>query len=194
MEGVQRPGNPHNRHVTRLSQEGNMNWTLCTQLSSFALSSLSLFCSQLPFLHCKNLILLGNIHSKNGFHITVTWRLYLPLVFELIQFSSVQFSHSVVSDSLRPHALQHTRPPCPSTIPGVNSNSQPPSWWCYPTISSSVVPFSSSLQSFPASGAFPRSHFFTSGGQSIEVSALASLLPMNIQDWFPLGWTGWISL
>ena len=107
------------------------------------------------------------------------------------EISSVLFSRSVASDSLRCHGLQHTRPPCPSPIPGVYLNSYPLSWWCHPTISSSVVPFSS-LQSFPASGSFPKSQFFASGGQSIGVSALASVLPMNIQDWFPLGWTGWI--
>ena len=107
-------------------------------------------------------------------------------------FSSVQSSHSVVSDSLRPHELQHTRPPCPSPTPRVHSNSCPLSGWCHPTISSSVVPFSSHLQSFPISGSFPMSQVIVSGGQSIEASA--SVLPMNIQDWFPLGWTGWISL
>ena len=95
-----------------------------------------------------------------------------------------------MSDSLRPHGLEHARPPCPSPTPGVYSNLYPSSWWCHPTISSSVVPFSSCLQSFPASGSFPMSQFFTSGGQSIG----ASVLPMNIQDWFPLGWTVWISL
>ena len=108
--------------------------------------------------------------------------------------SSVQFSRSVVSDSLQPHGLQHARPPCPSPTPGVHSNSCPLSGWCHPIISSSVIPFSSSLQSFPASGSFPMSQFFASGGQIIGVSASASVLPMNIQDWFPLGWTGWISL
>ena len=108
--------------------------------------------------------------------------------------SSVQFSLSVMSDSLWPHGLQHTRPPCPSPTPGVYSNSCPSHRWCHPTISSSVIPFSSCLQSFPASGSFQMSQFFTSGGQSVGVSASTSLLPMNIQDWFPLGWTGWISL
>ena len=101
---------------------------------------------------------------------------------------------SVVSDSLRPHGLQHTRPPCPSPTPGACSNSCPLSWWGHSTISSSVVPFSSCLQSFPALGSFPRSQFFESGGQSIGVSASASVLPMNIQDWFSLEWTCWISL
>ena len=110
------------------------------------------------------------------------------------QFSSVQFSRSVVSDSLWPHGPQHARPPCPSPTPRVYSNSCPLSRWYHPTISSSVIPFSSCLQSFPASGSFTVSQFFTSGGQCIGVSASASVLPMNIQDWFPLGWTGWISL
>ena len=105
-----------------------------------------------------------------------------------------QSSHSVVSDSMQSDGLQHARPPCPSLTPGAYSNSCPLSWWCHPTISSSVVPFSPCLQSFPASGPFQMSQFFTSGGQSSGVSALASVLPMNIQDWLPLGWTGWISL
>ena len=109
-------------------------------------------------------------------------------------FNSVQFSHSVMSDSLQPHGLQHTRLPCPSPTPRACSNSCPLSRWCHPTISSSVVPFSSHLQSFPASGYFPMSQFFTSGSQSIGVSVSASVLPKNIQDWFPLGWTDWISL
>ena len=107
---------------------------------------------------------------------------------ELHSIVSVQFSSVTdVSDSLRPHGLQHTRLPCPSPTPAAYSNSCPLSQWCHPTISSSVVPFSTCLQSFPASGSFPMSQFFTSGGQSIGVSALASVLPMNIQDWFPLG-------
>ena len=99
-----------------------------------------------------------------------------------------------MSDSLWPHGLQHTRPPCPSPTPGVHSNSCALSQWCHPTITSSLVPFSSCLQSFPASGSFQMSQFFASGGQSIGVSASTLVLPMNIQDWFPLGWTGWISL
>ena len=108
--------------------------------------------------------------------------------------TSVQFSVSVVSDSLWPHGLWHARPPCLSPTPGVYSNSCPSSWWCHPTISSSVIPFPSCLQAFPASGSFQMSQFFTSCGQSFGVSASPSVLPMNIQDWFPLGWTGWISL
>ena len=105
-------------------------------------------------------------------------------------FSSVHFGRSVVSDSLRPHGLQHARPPRPSPTPRVYSNLCPLSQWCHPTISSSVNPFSFCLQSFPASGSFEMSQFFASGGQSIGVSASASVLPLNIQDWFPLGWTG----
>ena len=108
-------------------------------------------------------------------------------------FSSVQFSHSVMSNSLRPHEPQYTRPPCPSPTPGVYPNSCPLSWRCHPTISSSVVPFSSSLQSFPVSRSFQMSQLFSSSGQSIGVSASTSVLPMNIQ-WFPLVWTSCISL
>ena len=107
---------------------------------------------------------------------------------------TVQFSCSVMSDSLWPHGLQHTRLPCPSPTSRAYSNSCPLGQWCQPTISSSVIPFSSHLQSFPASESFPMRQFFLSGGQSIGVSASASVLPMIIQDWFPLGWTGWISL
>ena len=110
------------------------------------------------------------------------------------RYCSVQFSHSVVSDSLRPHESQHARPRCPSPSPGVYSNSRPPSQWCHPAISSSVVPFSSCPQSLPAWGSFPMSQLFAWGGQNIGVSASASVLPMNTQDWSPLGWTGWISL
>jgi len=107
---------------------------------------------------------------------------------------SVQFSHSVVSDSLRPHESQHARPPCPSPTPGVYSNPRPLSRWCHPAILSSVIPFSSCPQPFPASGSFQMSQLFASSGQSIGVSASTSDLPMNIQNWSPLGWTGWISL
>ena len=109
-------------------------------------------------------------------------------------FRSVQVSRSIMSDSLWSHGLQHAMLPCPSPTPRACSNSCPLSQWCHPTISSSVVPFSSCLQSFPASGSFPMSQLFTWGGQSIGVSASASVLPMNVQDWSPLGWTGWISL
>ena len=108
--------------------------------------------------------------------------------------SSVQFSRSVVSDSSQPHESQHSRPPCPSATPGVYPNSCPLSQWYHPAISSSVVPFSSCPQSLPASGSFPMSQLFTWSGQSIGVWASASVLPMNTQDWSPLGLTGWISL
>ena len=111
-----------------------------------------------------------------------------------VRFGSVQLSLSVVSNSLWPHESQHTRPPCSSLTPGVHSNSHPSSRWCHPAISSSVVLFSSCPPSLPASESFPMSQFFTSGGQSIGVSASASVLPMNIKDWFPLGLTGWMSL
>ena len=110
------------------------------------------------------------------------------------QFSSVQFSRSVVSDSLRPHESQHAGPPCPSPTPGVHSDSRPSSHWCHRAISSSVVPFSSCPQSLPASESFPMSQLFSWGGQRTGVSALASLLPKNTQGWSPLEWTGWISL
>ena len=119
-----------------------------------------------------------------------------------IWFSSVfhhpklsdQFSRSVMSDSLQPHEPQNARPPCPSPTPGVYQNSCPLSRWCHPTISSSIIPFSSRSQFFPVSGSFHMSQLFTSGGQSIRVSASTSVLPMNTQDWSPLGWTGWIIL
>ena len=114
--------------------------------------------------------------------------------FDCYQFSSVQFSRSVVSNSLWPHESQHTGPPCPSPTPGVQPNSCPSSRWCHPAISSSVNPFSSCPQSLPASESLPMSQFFTRGGQSIGISASASVLPMNTRDWSPLGWTGWISL
>ena len=109
-------------------------------------------------------------------------------------YKAVQFSHSVMSDSLRPHESQHVRPPCPSPTPRVHSNSRPSSWWCHPAISSSVIPFSSCSQSLPASESFPMSQLFAWGGQSTGVSALASFLPKNIQSRSPLEWTGWISL
>ena len=109
-------------------------------------------------------------------------------------FCSFQFSRSVIIYFLQPYGLLHARPPCPSPTPKVCSNLCPLSWWCHPSISSSVAPFSSCLQSFPGSGSFQMSLLFISGSQSIGVSASASVLPMNIQNWFPLGWTGWVSL
>ena len=128
----------------------------------------------------------GSFGWENAFH--------KVSLFKYLCISSVQFSRSVMSNSLRPHEPQHARPPCPSPTPGAYSNSCPSHQWCHQTISSSVIPFSSCLQSFPASGAFPMSQFFVSGGQNIGVSASASVLPMSVQDWFPLGWTGWISV
>ena len=119
---------------------------------------------------------------------------YIYLIFLYNVYVSVQFSHSVLSDSFRPHELQHARLPCPSPTPGVHANSCPLSRWCHPAISSSVVPFSSCPQSLPASESFSMSQLFTSGSQSIGVSASTSVLSMNTEDWSPLGWTGWMSL
>ena len=134
----------------------------------------------------------------NSMHYIIYWELdtteRLSLSFSPIQSSSVQFSCSVVSHSLWPHALQHARPPCPSPNPGVYSNSCPLSQWGHPTISFSFVPISSLLQSFPTSRSSQISQFFISSAQSIGVSASTSVLPMNTQDWSPLGWTGWIPL
>ena len=124
----------------------------------------------------------------------ITQKTFEAEVITWFSFSSVQFSHSVVSDSLRPHESQHARPPCPSPTPRVHSDSCPSSQWCHPAISSSVVPFSSCPQSLPASESFPVSQLFTRGGQSTGVSALASFLPKKSHGWSPSGWTGWISL
>ena len=138
--------------------------------------------------------------GKKVFHREASWEGKTPnhgksCIGELLlRNSSVQFSCSVVSDSLPPHGLQHAGPPCPSPTPEVHPNSCPLGQWCHPTISSSVTSFSSHLQSFPASGSFPMSQLLASSGQSIGASASASVLPMNVLDSFPLGWTGWISL
>ena len=134
-------------------------------------------------------------HSKDQKYIHIMGRFWQCIISEVNQFSSVQFIRSVTSDSLQPHGLQQARPPYPSPTLRAYSNSCPLSPWCHPTISSTVVPFSC-LQSFPALGSFPMSQFFVSGGPSIgqSISASASVLLMNIQDWFPLGWTGWIFL
>ena len=139
---------------------------------------------------------LFNISFRNDVYLLWTKYCLLYHLFQLNLFksTSVQFSRSVVSDSLRPHESQHARPPCPSPTPGVHPNSCASSQWCHPAISSSLVPFSSCPQSLPASESFPMSQLFAWGGQSIGVSALASVLPMNIQYWSSLGWTGWISL
>ena len=136
-------------------------------------------------LKASSILILFNLPLKMATVVSDKERIRFP--------SSVQFSCSVMSDSLWSHGLQHARPPCLSPTPGVYSNSCPLSRWCHPTISSSVIPFSSYLQSFPPSGSFPISWFFASGAQSIGVSASVSVLPMNTQDWFPLGWATWIS-
>ena len=151
------------------------------------------FASALPILESVN-----HDSDMSRFLVGVTFFLafYLHCIFWSCAklFSSVQFSRSVVSDSLRPHKSQHIRPPCPSPTPGVYSDSCLLSQWCHPAISSSVVPFSSHTQSLPASGSFRINQLFTWGGQNIGVSASASVLPMNTQYWSPLGWTGWITL
>ena len=133
---------------------------------------------------CSTLLIIREMQIKSiiRYHLTT------------VRINSVQFSHSVMSDSFWPHGLQHARLPCPSSTPAAYSNSHPLNQWCHPTISSSGVPFSSYLQSFPESESFQKIHFFSSGGQSIGASASASVLSMSIQDWFPLGWTGFISL
>ena len=131
-----------------------------------------------------------------GFKVFLSCKLALghsASLFTFLKPVSVQFSRSVVSDSLWPYESQHVRPPCPSPTPRVHPNPCPLSWWFHLTISSSVIPFSSCPQSFPASGFFQMSQLFTSGGQSIGVSASESVLPMNTQNWSPLWWTGWIS-
>ena len=143
------------------------------------------------FLLLNNILLYG---YTTVYLFTYQWTSWLLPCFGNYQFSSVQFSCSVMSNSLRPHESQHARPPCPSPTPGVHWDSRPSSPWCHPAISSSVVPLSSCLQSFPASESFKMSQFFASGGQTFGVSASTSVLPVNAQDWSPLGWTGWISL
>ena len=148
--------------------------------------------------HSENSLGKQNTNFFRVFLKHIVWviiRLKVRMMFYYLSSVSIgQFSWSVVSDSLWHDGMQHARPPCPSPTPGVHSNSCPSSQWCHTPISSSVVLFSSCPQSFPASGSFPMSQLFASGGQRIGVSALASVLPLNIQDWFPLGWTGWISL
>ena len=169
-------------------------------------STITVFLSMSPFMAAsfdiciysdiRCIILISVISSVIDPLIIICYSLFFFLNFVLkaifCDTSTSQFSHSVVSNSLWPHEPQHARPPCPSPTPGVYPN--PWSWRCHPTISSSVIPFSSCPQSFPASGSFPMSQLFASGGQSIGVSASTSVLPMNTQDWSPLEWTGWISL
>ena len=170
-------------------------------LSSFEFQFYCLLAEQFWSRHLTHLILKrlisrtgDKIHAYQDYYTkqlkSSMWICWLNAV----QYQLVQFSHSVVSDSLWPHESQQARPPCPSPTPGVHSNSCPSSWWCHPAISSSVVPFSSCPQSLPASGSLPVSQFFTWGGQSIGVSALTSVLPMSTQDWSPWEWTGWITL
>ena len=144
----------------------------------------------------------GKIFTLDSFHVGRTTNCFSCIhIFLRYHFDysysntlAIRFSHSVVSDSLWPHESKHARAPCPSPTPGVHPNSCPSSWWCHPAISSSVVPFSSCPQSLPASECFLMSQLFASGGQSIGVSASASVLPKKTQDWSPLEWTGWISL
>ena len=133
-------------------------------------------------------------NRRAGIYVYLKFKICAPRLYCLSNIKSVQFSCSVMSDSLRHHELQHARPPCPSPTPGVYSNSCPLNQWFHLTMSYSVVPFSFYPQSFPASGSSQMSQFLASGGQSIGLSASASVLPMNTQDWSPLGWTGWISL
>ena len=137
---------------------------------------------------------MGKYLNRHFTKVDIKMTLSIITAFKITSHLSSQFSLSVLSDSLQPHGLQHVRLPCPSPTPGAYSNSCLSRRWCHPTIPSSVIPFSSCLQYFPASESFPMCQFFTSGGQSIGVSASTSVLPMNIQDWFPLGWTGCISL
>ena len=151
------------------------------------------WCS-LCWLFKDQLKLVVSSYRWKRYHGILTSSLFPTFFFLIYTFSSVQFSRSVVSNSLPPHESQHATPPCPSPAPGVYSDSCPSSWWCHPAISSSVVPFSSCPQSLPASGSFPMSQLFAWRGQNIGVPASASVLPMNTQDWSPLGWTEWISL
>ena len=166
----------HNNHITATKwnaqvKDSSLN---CTVLSIF--TDILITSSQLPYYLAKSA-------GKGCLSTSIS-----------LAFSSVQLSRSVVSDSLWPHELQDVRPPCPSPTPRVHENPCPSGQWCHPAISSSVVPFSSCPQSFPASGSFPMSQLFPSGGQCIGVSVSISVLPRNTQDWSPLGWTGWISL
>ena len=155
-----------------------------TANNPFPLCILLIYLASIVFLAVQYFCLKKNILHKDKMLSIGQW----------VTKDSVQFSQSVVSNSLRPHGLQHARPPCPSPAPGVYPNSSPLSQWCHPTISFSVIPFSSHLQSFPASGSLTMSQLFTSGSQSIGVSASTSVLPVNTQDWSLLRLTGWISL
>ena len=178
---------------------GKLVYTIYTYIRTFCSTHTYIViyvCHDCSYMHysCKFNYMHNCIYIINAWHFSITILCYILCIYMFIYICSVQFSHSVVSDSLWPHESQHTRPPYPSSTPGVYSNSCPSSWWCHPAISSSVIPFSSCPQSLPASRSFPMSQLFTWGGQSIGVSASASVLPMNTQGWSPLGWTGWMSL
>ena len=165
---------------------------LCICLSSF----ISLFLPLTFWLTLNRMLSWASLCTSCGLPLLIGW-LDIPSCFSIIPapFSSFSSDHcSVMSDSLQPHELQHSSPPCPSPTPRVHPKQCPLSRWCHPTISSYIVPFSSCLQSFPASGSFQMSQLFTSGGQNIGVWASTSVLPMNTQDRSPLGWPGWISL
>ena len=187
--------------IYNLSKQGDNIELWCISIFLEELSSLSYSVVFIYFLLCsfkKAFFALCAILRNSAF--SSVYPSLSPLPFASLLSSaickdfSVQFSHSVTSNSLGPHGLQHASPPCPSPTHRVYSNSCPLSWWCHPAISSSIIPFSSLLQSFPTSGSFQMSHRFSSGSQSIWLSASTSVLPINIQDWFPLGWTGWFSL
>ena len=196
------------RMTTYKSREGASEWNVPRQHIQF--TSFQNYCLSYPtcgiFLWQLELTSIGTIITsgevvlhEGGWMLSQWWKKYgcgwwIILWKSIVNSSVVHFSHSVTSNSLTPHGLQDTRLPCPSSNPGACSDSCPSSWWCHPTILCSIVPFSSHLQFFPASGSFPVSQFFASGGQSIGASASASVFPMIIQDWFPLGWTGWITL
>jgi len=176
-------------------------FSLRTISKSFSLKEVSN--KEITDLQAKNMYWVGNMYQLPSLWKTMDlalgqgrlgWRRAWKIRNKKSPFSSVQFSHSVLYDSLRPHESQHARPPCPSPSPGVHSDSRPSSQWCHPAISSSVVPFSSCPQSLPASESFPMSQLFSWGGPSTGVSALASFLPKKSQGWSPSEWTGWISL
>ena len=179
--GLPSLGSHSRTQLKRLSSSSSSNSvSMSIPISSSSHPPLPLLCPHVLSLYLHLYFCLGN-------------RFICTAFLDSTCMHSVQFSRSVVSDSLRPHELQHARPPCPSPSPGVYSDSHPVSRWCHPAISSSVIPFSSCPQSLPASESFPMSQLFTLGGQSTGVSALASFLPKNTQDW-SLEWTGWISL
>ena len=171
------------------------DWASASVLPMNIQDWISLGLTGLIFLQCKGLSrVFSNTTAQKPQFFGVQPSLCPTHMATVKAISSVQFSRSVMSDSSKSHESQHTRPPCPSPTPGVHPTPCPLSWWCHPTISSSVVPYSSCTQSFPASGSFQMNQFFASGGQSFGVSATTSVLPMNTQDWSPLGWTGWIFL